>query len=332
MSDTCPTHRSRVPQRSSERIKGGATTVEDERGPGLDFLFVFCVRQSSVRGCHFLLCLFILLLKHFKHSPIPFFLIYKLCYIGAETREERGTRCQRALAAGGIAVLRRSGSRKKQRPPVAARGGGAGAIEEQVGRKTRCCAPRSRRGGCRLRGSGGVSAVRREARACCRPPCLGRSRERGTRCRLPSTAGAIAVHQEAEEHLAVHQRCPVPSHGTASESLSAVWRPNCSVSGNRTTILFFPLSHLSSLSLLILTSPFLSPRLTTRIKGGATTVGLETGEWCRCRSLSFTPPVSLRSHGSRSRPTCHKHKQTCLYLDRVNTLEYEYVTKYLYFK
>ncbi len=34
-------------------------------------------------------------------------------------------------------------------------------------------------------------------------------------------------------------------------------------------------------------------------------VGLETGEWRRCRSLSFTPPASLRSHGSRPRPTRH---------------------------
>ncbi len=120
----------------------------------------------------------------------------------------------------GIAVLRRSGSRKKRRSPVAARSGGAGAMEEQVGRKTRCRAPGSRRGGCRPRGSGGVAPVRLEAEACCHPPCLGRSRERGTRCRLPSTGGATAVRQEAEEHRAVHQRCPVPSHGTASEPLS----------------------------------------------------------------------------------------------------------------
>ncbi len=41
MSDTCATHRSRVPRRSSGRIKGGATTVEDERGPGLDFSLCF---------------------------------------------------------------------------------------------------------------------------------------------------------------------------------------------------------------------------------------------------------------------------------------------------
>ncbi len=41
MSDTCATHRSRVPRRSSGRIKGGVTTEEDERGPGLDFNLCF---------------------------------------------------------------------------------------------------------------------------------------------------------------------------------------------------------------------------------------------------------------------------------------------------
>ncbi len=39
----------------------------------------------------------------------------------------------------------------------------------------------------------------------------------------------------------------------------------------------------------------------------SSSVGLETGEWRRCRSLSFTPPASLRSHGSRPRPTRHMH-------------------------
>ncbi len=72
----------------------------------------------------------------------------------------------------------------------------------------------------RPRGSGGSRPRSLEAEACCHSPCLGRSRERGTRCRLPSTGGAIAVRQEVEEHRAVHQRCPVPSHGTASEPLS----------------------------------------------------------------------------------------------------------------
>ncbi len=35
----------------------------------------------------------------------------------------------------------------------------------------------------------------------------------------------------------------------------------------------------------------------------SSSVGLETGEWCRCRLFSFTPPVSLHSHGSLPRPT-----------------------------
>ncbi len=155
----------------------------------------------------------------------------------------------------GIAVLRRSGSRKWRRPPVAARSGGAGAKEEQVGRKTRCRAPGTRRGGCHPRGSGGVGAVRQWAGACCHPPGWWRSRERGTRCRLPSTGGAIAGHQEAEGHRAVHQRGPVPSHGTASEPLSWLrteWQ--CVREPDRD--FFFPLSPLSSLSLLILPSPF----------------------------------------------------------------------------
>ncbi len=93
-------------------------------------------------------------------------------------------------------------------------------MEEQVGRKARCRAPGTRRGGCHPRGSGGVGAVRQLAGACCHPPGWWRSRERGTRFRLPSTGGAIAVRQEAEEHRAVHQRGLVPSHGTASEPLS----------------------------------------------------------------------------------------------------------------
>ncbi len=42
-----------------------------------------------------------------------------------------------------------------------------------------------------------------------------------------------------------------------------------------------------------------------RVKWGVTTVEDETGERCRCRSLPITPPASLRSHGSRPRPTRH---------------------------
>ncbi len=156
----------------------------------------------------------------------------------------------------GIAVLRRSGSRKWRRPPVAARSGGAGAKEEQVGRKTRCRAPGSRRGGCRSERERRSRPVRLEAEACCHPPCLGRSRERGTRCRLPSTGGATAVRQEADEHRAIHQRGPVPSHGTASEPLSWLRTERQCVREPDRDFFFSPLSPLSSLSLLILPSPF----------------------------------------------------------------------------
>ncbi len=168
------------------------------------------------------------------------------------------------------------------------------------------------RGGCRLRGSGGVGAE-----ACCRPPCLGRSKERGTQCRLPSTGGAIAVHQEVEEHRAVHQRCPVPSHGTASESLSPGWGPSSSVSGNRTEIFFF--SPLSSLSLLILPSPFLSPRLSlppgmprppclegtprpARGDGGMWRVGQGREPWERSEAGGVNDNENLR-HSPVSSPT-----------------------------
>ncbi len=43
-------HRSRVARRSSGSIKGGATTVEDERGPGLDFSMAPPWDSRSVSG------------------------------------------------------------------------------------------------------------------------------------------------------------------------------------------------------------------------------------------------------------------------------------------
>ncbi len=171
---------------------------------------------------------------------------------------------------------------------MAARGGGAGAKEEQVGRKTRCRAPGSRRGGCRPRGSGGVAPVRLEAEACCHPPCLGRSRERGTRCRLPSTGGATAVRQEADEHRAVHQRGPVPSHGTASEPLS--WlrtEQQCVREPDRDFFFLSPLSrlcHSSSFRLLFsrLVCPYPQVRR-SRPEGGSRAQSREYPPACEGR-------------------------------------------------
>ncbi len=163
-----------------------------------------------------------------------------------ETREEGGTCCQRALAAEGDCGAEEIGQQE--------------VAETASGCPKRWCWSNGRTGGtedslpCSWVEEGWLPSererrsrpVRLEAEACCHPPCLGRSRERGTRCRLPSTGGATAIRQEADEHRAVHQRGPVPSHGTASEPLSWLRVLSCSVSGNRTEIFFFlsPLSRL----------------------------------------------------------------------------------------
>ncbi len=184
--------------------------------------------------------------------------VYIICVtLVPETREEGGTRCQRALAAEGDRGAEEIGQQE--------------VAETASGCPKRWCWSKRRTGGtedslpCSWVEEGWLPSererrsrpVRLEAEACCHPPCLGRSRERGTRCRLPSTGGATAVRQEADEHRAVHQRGPGPSHGTASEPLS--WlrtERQCVREPDRD--FFFPLS---SLSLLILPSPFLSPRL-----------------------------------------------------------------------
>ncbi len=56
--------------------------MEDERGPGLEFLFVFCVWQSSVRGCRFSF-VFVYLIKcvlNVRRFPPPSSRIYYLRY------------------------------------------------------------------------------------------------------------------------------------------------------------------------------------------------------------------------------------------------------------
>ncbi len=155
-----------------------------------------------------------------RRFPPPSSRTYLLPYIGAETRDEGGTRCQRALAAEGGRGAEEIGQQE--------------VAETASGCPKRWCWSKRRTGGtedslpCSWVEEGWLPSererrsrpVRLEAEACCHPPCLGRSRERGTRCWLPSTGGATAVRQEVDEHRAVHQRCPVPSHGTASEPLS----------------------------------------------------------------------------------------------------------------
>ncbi len=132
-----------------------ATPDDSERQertrPGL--LFVFCVRPSSVRGCRFSF-----VFVYYIIIPLPSARSKNFITLVPKPRRNEGHAVREPSPLMGIAVLRRSGSSKKLRLPVAARGGGAGAIEEQVGRKARCRAPESRRGGCRPRGSGRVGA------------------------------------------------------------------------------------------------------------------------------------------------------------------------------
>ncbi len=153
-----------------------------------------------------------------RRFPPPSSRIYQLHYIGAETREEGGTRCQRALAAEGDRGAEEIGQQEE--------------AETASGCPKRWCWSNGRAGGtegslpCSWDEEGWLPSER-ERRSRRRSP-VGRSllpsarlvEEQGTGDSLPSTGGAIAVRQEAEEHRAVHQRGPVPSHGTASEPLS----------------------------------------------------------------------------------------------------------------
>ncbi len=182
-----------------------------------------------------------------RRFPPPSSRTYQLRYIGAETRDEGGTRCQRALAAEGDRGAEEIGQQE--------------VAETASGCPKRWCWSKRRTGGtedslpCSWVEEGWLSSererrsrpVRLEAEACCHPPCLGRSRERGTRCRLPSTGGATAVRPEADEHRAVHQRCPVPSHGTASEPLSWLRTERQCVREPDRDFFFFSLSPLSRL-------------------------------------------------------------------------------------
>ncbi len=206
-----------------------------------------------------------------------------------ETREEGGTRCQRALAAEGDRGAEEIGQQEE--------------AEAASGCPKRWCWSNGRAGGtedslpCSWVEEGWLPSerewrsrpVRLEAEACCHPPCLGRSRERGTRCRLPSTGGATAVRQEAEEHRAVHQRCPVPSHGTESEPLSWLRTERQCV---REPDQDSHLCHSSSFRLLSLASSVLTPRYAAAALTGSPRERGEGGS--RAQSRGYPPACEGR--------------------------------------
>ncbi len=71
MNDTCATHRSRVPRRSSGRNKRRSDNSGRRERTRPGFYFMFCVRQSSARGCRFSVMFVYLVIKMFKCSPVP---------------------------------------------------------------------------------------------------------------------------------------------------------------------------------------------------------------------------------------------------------------------
>ncbi len=171
--------------------------MEDEKGPGLDFSlgFVCGSRPWGAEKCRFyFVFVYFILLKSlmFAGSRLLFPDLRTSLHWCRNPGGRRDTlsespRCwgDRGAEEIGQQEVAETASGCPMRPP---------AKEDQVGQRARCRALGSRRGGCPPRGSGGVGAE-----ACCHPPCLGRMREWGTRCRLPSTGGAITVSQEAEE-------------------------------------------------------------------------------------------------------------------------------------
>ncbi len=196
----------------------------------------------------------------------------------------------------GIAVLRRSGSRKWRRPPVAARSGGAGAKEEQVGRKTRCRAPGSRRGGCRPRGSGGVAPFAWRPKPAAIRHVWGGAGNGGLAAGCPrpeepppSARRRMSIGPSTKE-VQYHRMAPRVNR-------SAGWGPSGSVSGNRTEFFFSlsPLSrlcHSSSFRLRSLASSVLTPRYAAAALTGSPRERGEGGS--RAQSREYPPACEGR--------------------------------------
>ncbi len=188
----------------------------------------------------FHLCLFILLLKCVECSLVPasFFPYLSTALhwcrnpggrrdtLSESPRCWGGSRCWGDRAAGSSGVA------------VAARSGGAGAKEEQVGRKTRCRAPGSRRGGCRPRGSGGVAPFAWRPKPAAIRHVWGGAGNGGLAagCPRPEEPPPSARRQRSigpsTKDVQYHRMAPRVNR-------SAGWGPSGSVSGNRTEIFFF---------------------------------------------------------------------------------------------
>ncbi len=225
-----------------------------------------------------------------RRFPPPSSRTYQLHYIGAETREEGGTRCQRALAAEWDRGAEKIGQQQVAETASGCPKRWCWSKRRTGGTEDSLRAPGSRRGGCRPRGSGGVAPFAWRPK----PAAIRHvGEEQGTGDSLPAAP-------RPEEPP------PSPGGGWASgrppkRSSTIAWHASeppqlvedraGSVSGNRTEIFFFPLSPLSSLSLLILrllslASSVLTPRYAAAALTGSPR---ERGEGGVERSLVSTP-------------------------------------------
>ncbi len=119
-------------------------------------------------------------------------------------------------------------------------------MEKQVGRKTRCRPPGSRRGGCRPRGSGGVAPFAWRPKPAAIRHVWGGAGNGGLAAGCPrpeepppSASRRMSIGPSTKE-VQYHRMAPRVNR-------SAGWGPSGSVSGNRTEIFFFFFSPLSRL-------------------------------------------------------------------------------------
>ncbi len=235
-----------------------------------------------------------------RRFPPPSSRTYLLHYIGAEARDEGGTRCQRALAAEWDRGAEEIGQQE--------------VAETASGCPKRWCWSKRRTGGtedslpCSWDEEGwlpsererGVAAVRQWAGACCHPP--GWWRREGTgiaagcpRLEEPSPAARRRKgHGPSTKEVQYHRMAPRVSR-------SVGWGPSGSVSGNRTEIFFiFPLSpsllcHSSSFRLLSLASSVLTPQVRGRPNGLPRERGRgEGGGGSRAQSREYPPACEGR--------------------------------------
>ncbi len=264
MNDTCATHRSRVPRRSFGRNKRRSDDIGRRERTRPGFYFMFCVRQSSARGCRFSVMFGYFVIKMFKCSPVPasFFPYIRTALHWCRSPGGRrdtlsesprcwvGSRCweDRAAGSGGdrqwlpeAVVLEQKKNRWDGRLAAVLLGrGGVAAVREGAEESPRSPGGRSLLPSAMFgeeQGTGDSLPAALDRRSHRRPPGGGWASGRP-----PKRSSTIAWHREWTAQL-VEDRAAV-----------------CPGTGPRFFFFFFfffsPLSPLSSLSLLILPSPF----------------------------------------------------------------------------